>query len=397
MAEDESDVDGFLLEQLRSVLGPDVPIVATLDLHAHLTLRMARLADVFVAYHSNPHIDRRGTGRRAGHVLWRILGGAKPKLSFIRLPMLVSGEANATTSSTLAPVFKCVRELESREEILSSAILMSQPLIDTDGLGWTVMIFTDDQAQLGGEKANELAEMCWDRHEQLRSEFLDASESVLEALAFNGKPVIIADGADATNSGACGDSTYLLREMIKQPIADGALTIMVDPEAVGYARTVGVSGAFRFAVGGKRDNVFSKPLSVSGKVLSLQRARYVLSGHLGDNLRIDMGNAAVVKINDVTLLLVERSGPGSSPMMYRCVGLEPKDYKMVVVKSPAGFRAEFEPFAAKIILSACPGCASANLEELPYKNLSRPVWPLDEIDDWRSVDWIDKINKQGIG
>ena len=100
-----------------------------------------------------------------------------------------------------------------------------------------------------------------------------------------------------------------------------------------------------------------------------------------------MGRAAVVQVADVTLLLVERPGPGSTPLMYRCVGLEPKGFKVLIVKSPAGFRAEFGPFAADIILSDCPGCASSRFASLPYRKIARPLWPLDPIDDWREVAW----------
>ena len=135
---------------------------------------------------------------------------------------------------------------------------------------------------------------------------------------------------------------------------------MVDPKAVAHAKSVGPGGMFEFAVGGKRDHIFSRPLAVTGKVISLQPARYLLCGHMGNKLPIDMGLSATVCIGDVTLLLVEYPGPGSSPMMYRCVGLEPKNFKIVIVKSPAGFRAEFEPFAADIILSALASITAGN-------------------------------------
>ena len=392
IAEDENDVDGLLLEKVRTVVGPDVPIVATLDLHAHYTARMNRMADALVAYHTNPHLDRMDTGRRGARVLEKVFRGARPTATAIRLPMLTIGEVTDTSGPVLAPIFERVAEFETRPDVLGVSVLMAQPYLDVPDLGWTILVVTDAKADMGKQLADELAEMSWSRREQMTMDFLDASESITAALACEGKPVVLADGADATNSGAGGDSVHLLGELIGRSIPDGALTIMVDPQAVACAQAAGIGGEFNFPVGGKRDNIFSQPLEVRGKVVGLQPARYVLSGHLGDSLRIDMGNSATVRIGDVTLLLVEKVGPGSSPMMYRCAGLEPKDYKIVVVKSPGGFRAGYAPFAAGVILSACPGCASGRLGNMPYKNITRPVWPLDDVPDWQGVDWVQKVN-----
>ncbi len=389
MGADEPDLDGWLLEKIRSLVGPDLPVVASLDLHAYVTERMLRGASALVAYHTFPHMDQRETGMRAANVLRRILAGARPVSSLVRLPMITGGELQSTFVPPLQPIFQDLVAAEGRGAVLSAGILMTQAYLDVPQLGWTVLIVTDQQPDLGSQLAGELAARCWPIREQLVVKFLEAPACLDRALAVAGHPVVIADGADATNSGAGGDSVHLLEEMIRRRIPGGALTIMVDAPAVAHATQAGPGGAFAFAVGGKRDHVFSQPLPVTGVVQSLHpQAGYVLNGHGGTNLRIDMGRAAVVRIADVTLLLVERPGPGSTPLMYRCVGLEPKDFKVVIVKSPAGFRAEFGPFAADIILSDCPGCASSRFASLPYRRINRPLWPLDPIDDWRAVGWI---------
>jgi len=394
IAEDESDVDGALLEQIRNAADPDTPLIVSLDLHAHLTPRMANAADVIVAYLTNPHVDRVQTGERAARALERIVRGSRPTTAVVRLPMLATGEVMDTTGPVLAPLFRQVREIEAQADVLSAAVLMTNCHLDMPDLGWTTIVCTDDKPDMARRLAEELATTCWLRREELvAGNLLGAKESVAAALACEGKPIVIADGADATNSGACGDSVHLLQELVETSVPDGALTVMIDPQAVAHATTIGVGAGFEFAVGGKRDSVFSKPLPVTGQVISVQPLQYVLSGHLGQNTPVDMGASATVTTGDVTLLLVERTGPGSSPTMYRCVGLEPKDYKIVVVKSPAGFRAEYEPFAAGIILSACPGCASPRLDRMPYRNLGRPVWPLDTPTDRRNVEWVEHVNR----
>lgn len=393
VAENEADADGALLERAREALGDRIPIVATLDCHAYLTSRMMRSADAILAYHTNPHVDRFETGRRGGRTLDMILEGATPASASERLPMIVTGELSNTFGEVLAPIFQRLGELERQEDVLSAAVLMTQPWLDVPELGWSTLVTMDADAARAAGLAGELADMCWSRRSNLGADaagFLSADEAVAEALACPGKPVVVADGPDATNSGACGDSTHLLRAMIAREIPGGALTIMVDPDAVAHAERAGAGAAFEFAVGAKRDNVFSQPLQVAGQVVSVQRAKYVLHGHAADNLPIDMGTSATVRIGDVTLLLVEHPGPGSSPMMYRCVGLEPRDFKIVVVKSPAGFRADFEPFAAGILLTDSPGCASPHLEKMPFTKINRPLWPLDDIDDRRAVRWASK-------
>jgi microcystin degradation protein MlrC len=394
MGVDEPDMDGRLLETIREIVGPDLPIVATIDLHAHVTARMIRHASAIVGYHTFPHVDQPQTGARAARVLRRIFAGARPVSALVRLPMITGGELQSTFVPPLKAIFKKLVALEGRKEVLSTAILMTQAYLDVPELGWTVLIVTDDRADFGERAADALAARCWPIRKKLVIKFLQARACVTRALACKGQPAVIADGADATNSGGGGDSIHLLKELIRRKVPGGALTIMVDPSAVAHANAVGAGAAFHFAVGGKRDHIFSQPMKIKGRVVSLhKKAGYTLTGHGGNNLKINMGRAAVVRVADVTLLLVEKPGPGSTPLMYRCVGLEPKDFKIVIVKSPQGFRAEFGPFAADIILSDCPGCASSRFSSLPYRIINRPLWPLDKIGNWREVDWIKKSQR----
>ncbi|MAE62964.1 MAG: hypothetical protein CMJ18_01725 [Phycisphaeraceae bacterium] len=386
-SEDEPDVDGQLLKQVRSAVGARVPIVATIDLHAHLTPRMLRHADVIMAYHTNPHVDRTQTGIRAARALARMKSGARPFTVARRLPMIATAERGDTDGRALKEIFEALVGLETNGQAMSAAVLMTQPWLDVPGLGWSVSVTTDNAPRQAQVLSREIAGMCWKQRDQLKVQYRDAAAAVNVALEVKGKPVVIADSSDSTNSGAPGDSVHLLRELIAQPIPGGALTFVVDPEAVARASEAGVGGAFKDGVGGKRDTEFSKPLPVEGEVLFLKPVHYTLRGHLGDALPIDMGLGAAVRVGDATVLLVERTGPGSSPQMYRCIGLEPMDFKIVIVKSPRGFRADYGPFAAKIILCGAPGCAMGTLKRVPYTNINRPLWPLDEIDDWREVEW----------
>lgn len=387
VADGVDDADGELAAVVRSVVGNAVPVVASLDLHADVTPAMTGLTDVLVPYHTSPHLDQRETGVRAARVMLRLFDGARPATASVRLPMISVSEAQNTFQGPLASVYARLPTLEADPRVLSAGILMTQGWLDVPRLGWSTLVTTDGNARRAGEAAEELAAACWEVRRSLTGSYLSASECVERAIAHGAGPVIVADGADATNSGAPGDSTHLLAELVKRPIPGGALAIMVDPGAVAAARAAGIGGAFRRAVGGKRDRVFSKPLPIEGTIERLGPARYVLSGHGGRNLPIDMGMSAVVRVRDVRLLCIEAPGPGSTPMMYRCVGLEPKEHRIVVVKSPAGFRAEFGPFASLILLADCPGCASPRYERMPYTRINRPLWPIDAIADRADAPW----------
>ena len=394
LAEGEDGADAAFLETIRSVTGRALPVVATVDLHALVTSRLLAAADAVVAYHTSPHLDRRETGRRAASVLGRLLAGAKPATALVRLPMITQTEAHDTFGPVLKPLFSRLAELEATPGMLSAAVLMTQPWLDVPGLGWSVLVTADGNEDLARRTADALADEAWALRERLRCEYLDAAGAVAAAARCPKGPVIIADGADATNSGACGDSTHLLRELLGAPFT--ALLFVVDPEAVAAARAAGVGATVTLPVGGKRDHVFSKPVTVTGRVRKLAPVEFVLSGHLADHLAIRMGMGAVIEAGKVTLLLVERTGPGSTPKLYRCMGLEPLDYHAVVVKSPAGFRAEYGPFAAAILLASCPGCAAPDFAALPFQRIDRPLWPLDPVEDWRAVEWA-KTETEGHG
>ena len=388
IAQDEDDVEGSWLQVARSIVGPDLPIVVSLDMHGYLTSAMLDHATAFVAYHANPHVDRRQTGQRAGNVLQRLLAGARPTHAAFRLPMISLAEVQNTFGEVLKPVFDRVREMEAEPEVLSASVLMTQAFLDVPVLGWSMLVYTDDDRERATAYARELSDMCWCRRPQLaKATFHTPEQAVSKALACPGRPVVFADGPDSTNSGACGDSVHLLKVFASQAIPDGALTFMVDPEAVAHACEAGVGGEFDMPVGGKRDNVFSSPLPLHGTVKAISHVRFILDGHLGDNMPIDMGRGAVVCSGDATVVFTESSGPGSTPKLYRAMGLEPRDFKIVVAKSPAGFRAEYEPFAAEIILTRSPGPASPDFAGLPFRRIDRPLWPLDEIEDWQAVDW----------
>lgn len=391
-AEDDPDVTGTLLKLTRDVVGPDIPVVGSLDLHANITLQMMQSADVLSGYHTSPHVDGPQTAARAARALnWLLSSGKKPTTLVRKLPMITAAESHNTFVGPPAPLYRRLEELERHPDVLSACLYMAMPWYDQPELGWTYTLTTKSGSPEWQKVIDDIAKDAWNlRHVMEDVERFAPDKVVARALTVSGKPVVVGDGADATNSGSTGDSTSLVIEFLKQPIPGGALSFMIDRNAVAAAYAAGEGNIFDAQIGG-RLAAYSPPVRFQGRVEKLLDMKWILSGHICNNLPIDMGRGAVVRSGDVTLVLCERSGPGSSPKLYECAGLDPRNFKIVVAKSPAGFRADYSPFAADIILADCPGPAAAHWESLKFEHVNRPLFPFDDVAS-PDVEWCRKAS-----
>jgi microcystin degradation protein MlrC len=349
-------------------------------------------ANALAGYHACPHLDSFQTGERAAVALHRIIEeGLRPVTFYRKIPMITAAENHNTFTGIPAPLYRRLEALEAEPDVLTAGLYMAMPWFDCPDLGWTVTLTVSKRAARWEKTVNQLCSDCWNLRAAMENvERFPPADVVDRALSHGGHPIVIGDGADATNSGAPGDSTHLLRELLRQTsIPRGAITFVVDPEAVAAARTVGVGGPFDSLVGAAFAPEYSEPVRVRGTVERLLDVDFVLDGHIGKNLPIHMGRGAVVRAGDVSILFVEQSGPGSSPRLYETAGLDPRSCGIVVAKSPAGFRAEYDPFVAGTFLADCPGCAAPNWSRLNFHRISRPLSPLNRIDRPEEASWCE--------
>ncbi len=385
VAEGAPDVEGEVLDALRGLLGPDVPLVATLDLHANVTERMVRAADALVLYHTAPHIDVFETGQRGAAVLRRILvEGARPVTAFQKVPAVFPAErANTQDPASVSHGFRLrLQELEATPRILSAGLATVQPWLDIPELGSSVLIVADGDAELAQKECARLAAEVWERRREYLPELVPVADAVRAAHDNADGLVVLSDSADATTSGAPGDSNWVLRELLRYDWPRPALVTLVDPELVEEASRRGVGAELTAALGGKRDRRFSQPLTVTAQVAALFEARFTLSGHLGRNLPIDMGPSAVLRRGNVHVVVTGRSGPHFAPELFLAAGLDPFGAAVLVAKSPCGFRAAYEGKAKRILVVRAPGCAPADFWRYEYRHVPRPLWPWDEITSW---------------
>jgi microcystin degradation protein MlrC len=388
--EGEDDLSGTLLELIRTAIGPETPLVGSLDLHANITRRMMAHADLLVGYHTQPHLDQFETGVRAARGLRSMIELRQRAIKrYRKLPMITAAESHNTFTGPPASLYRRLQQLEREPEVLSAGLYMAMPWHDCKELGWTVTLHTTTDDDRWATAVAEIAESCWNLREALSDvERFSPHDVIAKCLAYDGHPIVIGDGADATNSGAPGDSTVLLRELIdQQPIPHGAMTFLVDPKAVSHAEQAGIGGAFDTFVGGTFSPEFSEPLRFRGTVERLLPMEFELNGALGRKMPIQMGRSAVVRSGDITVVFTEKSGPGSSPLLYETAGLKPRECGIVVAKSPTAFRADYDPFVAATFIADCPGCATPNWSRLKFRNVNQPLWPLQEIHDPKEAEW----------
>jgi microcystin degradation protein MlrC len=377
LTEDLDDPEGDLISRLRQILGPAKPIVCSLDLHAHVTDLMIQQATALVAYHTHPHVDIYDTGYRAMKLLGRILRGeVRPVMAHKKLRMITPPEQHNTNHPPMGPIMERVKTSERAPRMLAAAIFPVQPWLDIPNLGWSVVAVSDGDPARARATADEIAEMAWGRRRDFLRDRTPIADALRIARQTPGGPVVLSDGSDGTAAGAEGDSTVLLQALLESPVPGTCLLLIADPEAVTRCAAAGVGKEISLEIGGKLTPAFFRPVRVTGTVRTLSDGRFQMKLPA---IPANRGLTAVLQVGDLFIVLSEKPVYTWDEECYRSVGLFPREAKLVQVKSPSGFRPIYEPFAKAIIEIDAPGPADGMLIRLPYKRVTRPLFPLDDI------------------
>lgn len=378
-AEGEDDVEGQMLQRARAILGPDVPIVLTLDLHANVTSRMVSLATAIVGYHTYPHIDMFETGQKAARLMLRILRGeVRPRMAYRKLPLILPAETSQTNRGPMQRLMKAAQAMEQSGKAEAVSIFPVQPWMDIAEMGCAVVSVTNGSPAAARRQADGLARRLWVSRKSYEVTLTPVAEAMERALGMEGGPIVLAESSDSTGSGSPGDSTGVLKHLVRAPLTGPAAIFLVDPAAVGAAIAAGVAATVTLKVGGAFDRKHSKPVKVTGVVKLISDGRWTARAR-GYNTGITtcMGRSVVLEVGWVQILMAERSAMTVDPELFRSHGIDPSYCKIVVVKSPNGFRAAYEPIAREIFMVDTPGVSTANLRQLPFRRVPRPLYPLD--------------------
>jgi microcystin degradation protein MlrC len=379
MSQATPDATGEVLRRVRALVGWEVPVVGTLDLHANVTAQMVEQATALIGYHTAPHVDLYETGQKAARVLVdTIRGRIWPTASLARLPMLLPPENSTHLWGPLSEVIGSALALEGAGEILHGGIYPVQPWMDTPDVASTVLVITDNAPEAARAHAQALAALFWERRHAFVTDLVAPAEAVRRALQRSAGTVVLCDSADATTSGSTGDSTVVLRALLDAaPFAEIALANVVDPEGVEQAIAAGVGSTVTVEVGGKIASDLFQPVTFTGSVKTISDGVFVFKGPGLRGVPHHMGPTVVLVSGGIHLVVMSRPVSQWDPELYRSLGLEPASARMVQVKSPMAFRAAYEGICDEVIVVRAPGAANPDLASLPWRQVGRPIYPLD--------------------
>jgi microcystin degradation protein MlrC len=384
VAEGQPDAESDILERVRALVGAGVPIVVELDMHGNISPRTVELADVLVAFDTNPHIDPHARGVEAAEIMGRLLRGElRPAAAIAQPPIMLAPQATGTADLPLRAVHERAAEIEADERVICVCVMGGFAYADTPFTGASVIVTTNGEPELARRYADELANILMQHRDAALPQFLPPDAAVRRALELPGSPIILVDSADNIGGGTPGDGTDALRAMLAAGVEEGTVAL-ADPEAVEICWEAGVGATVRLSVGGKVDRWHGEPVDVRGVVRALSDG--VFECELPDNHfasfygnTIRMGRTAWLRVGGVNIVLTERKTPPFDLAQLRGVGVIPEQQKMIAVKSAVAYRAAYLPIAAGVVEMDTAGLCSANLARFPYRSLRRPIFPLEEL------------------
>jgi microcystin degradation protein MlrC len=367
VAEHVDDGEGELLARLREAVGPDLPIVVSLDLHANVTARMVDHATVLDSYRTYPHVDMTGTGRRGAAILDRLMRtGERPAKAFLQAPFLSAVTSQCTDMAPARGLYALMAELE--RDLTAISLNMGFPAADFPDCGMSVVAYGPG-AQAAARRLMDAVEAA---EGAFRGEVLPAADAVAEALRRApglGGPVVIADTQDNPGAGGDGDTTGMLRALLDAGAEGAALGALWDPQAAAAAHAAGEGAMLRLRLGGRSGVAGDAPLEIEATVARLHPGRFRTRGPYYGDRALDLGPSAQLRIGGVRVVVTSAKAQMADREMFRFVGVEPETAPVLVVKSSVHFRADFAPIAGAILVAAAPGPMPHDPALLPWRRL----------------------------
>lgn len=380
---DHADAEGLLLADLRDVIGPDVPVAITLDLHANVTDLMTEHADIICAYRTYPHIDQVATSLRAAAILDRTMKGeVKPTVVTVRRDTIDGlDDGRTTTENPMTELLGRADKLEAQNDgVLLVSIHAGFTPANLYEAGPTVSVTGDGNDPRFKAIADEYMDYVWETRHFDSNTYLSVQETVAEVnrlLPTVDGPIVVADFSDNPGSGAYGDSTFLLSGLLEANIENACFGTICDPAAAAALIDAGEGNTATVMLGGKSDPTFGPPIEVTGTVTKITDGTYLALGPRWRGVTHHLGPTAILTVGGMEIVVASNRLQLTEVEAFTHADIDPRKRSVVVVKSMQHFRAAFEPLAAAVVICDAGALASRDISKLPFTELRRPIYPLD--------------------
>jgi microcystin degradation protein MlrC len=382
------DAEGEFLARLRRRVGPEVPIVVTLDPHANVTPAMTEHANALIAYRTYPHIDQYERAWQGAELLERAMRGEiRPRTVIARRPMIYGLDHGRTQKGPMAKLIARGEALEAAGEALVVSICAGFSRANIRDVGPSVTVTTDGASPRATAIAEEFMDHAWKTRGYTSVKLLSVAEAVARVKAGKpgDRPLVVADYTDNPGGGGYGDATAFLAGLGSAGVERVAFHAICDPEAVQDGMRAGVGTKTTVTLGGKTDpSMGGGPLVLSGEVVCLTNGRFIAYGPMGGGVERNYGPSMVLRTGGIDIVVITHNGQATDLGQFTSLGIDPTRYTTVAVKSMQHFRAAFEPIAREVVLVDTGALCSEIYTPDLFTRVRRPIWPLDPITDPRA-------------
>jgi len=365
------DGEGEILARVRHLIGRELPLVVSLDLHANVTPEMVAHADALIAYRTYPHVDMADTGRAAAkHLALQLRGRPRFAKAFRQLPFLIPLSWQCTNDQPTGGIYQKLASLQS-EAVPTLSFAPGFPAADFFHCGPSVFAYGRTQAD--ADTAADAVAALVERHEDdFDGRIYTPDEGVRHAMELAKtarKPIVIADTQDNPGAGGDSDTTGMLRALVRNNARRAAIGVICDAASARAAHAAGVGSTVTLPLGGKSGIPGDAPYQESFIVENLSDGKFIAHGPYYGGRDMDMGPSACLRIGDVRVVVGSHKAQLADQAMYRYVGIEPTEQSILVNKSSVHFRADFEPIAETLLICAAPGAMPADTAALRWTRL----------------------------
>ncbi len=373
------DADGEIIFRVRQAVGPDMPIIVTLDCHANVSRKMFVNATAIVIYGTCPHLDQKQRGLEAAELIARTVRREVRPTGWLETPpVCINITRQHTDHFPATEVRRDMLAARGRSGILSASFALGFPYADVPEMGMAFLAYSDGNPGVAKDAAVWMARSAWDRRYEYLTDAMPVEMAVREAAASRIRPVVLNDVGDNVGGGSAADSTFLLAEAYRQN-ARGMCIVLADPEAVRVCVAAGVGATVSLMVGGKTDRLHGAPVAITGSVRTISDGQFTESEvrHMGMK-NFDQGTTAVVETAEehTVVLTTYRQAPSSLHQILH-LGIRPAQKQMIVAKGVILPRPAYDPVAERTIYVNTPGSTTAAIEGLEYSQRRKAMFPFD--------------------